>query len=222
MMQTEWNENRILLHGRVDEAAAYSHANHGITYLKFPMAVRRLSGAEDRLNVVVSAQQLERCPLAPGDEVTVQGEVRSFNNKTGVGSRLVISVYARELCRQIGEEDENRLKLSGTLCKPPVYRRTPLGRDICDLMLAVNRKYGRTDYLPCITWGALARRCAELSLGDQVELEGRLQSRVYTKRLGETSEERVAFEISVSSLGSAEEAEEKLIVPYYIDNTDCM
>ena len=97
-------------------------------------------------------------------------------------------------------EEENRLRLTGTLCKVPVYRRTPLGRDICDLMLAVNRRYGRTDYLPCIAWGSLARRCAELAPGNRVELEGRLQSRVYTKRLGETSEERTAFEVSVSVL----------------------
>ena len=100
-----------------------------------------------------------------------------------MGSRLVISVYARQMHREPGRR-ENRLRLTGTLCKVPVYRRTPLGRDICDLMLAVNRRYGRTDYLPCIAWGSLARRCAELAPGNRVELEGRLQSRVYTKRLG--------------------------------------
>lgn len=204
-MQTEWNENRIVLHGRVCQDPAPSHTNHGEAYMKFPLAVRRLSGAEDRVNVVVSAALLERCPLAEGVALTVEGEVRSFNNKSGVGSRLVISVYARQLRREAGEE-ENRLHLTGTLCKGPVYRRTPLGRDICDLMLAVNRRYGRTDYLPCITWGALARRCAGLSMGERVELEGRLQSRTYTKRLGEVSEERTAFEISVSAL-------ERLTVP---------
>ena len=138
-------------------------------------------------------------PLTEGEELSVEGEVRSFNNRSGVGSRLVISVYARQMHREPGEE-ENRLRLTGTLCKVPVYRRTPLGRDICDLMLAVNRRYGRTDYLPCIAWGSLARRCAELAPGNRVELEGRLQSRVYTKRLGETSEERTAFEVSVSVL----------------------
>ena len=124
---------------------------------------------------------------------------RALPYKPRVGSRLVISVYARQMHREPGEE-ENRLRLTGTLCKVPVYRRTPLGRDICDLMLAVNRRYGRTDYLPCIAWGSLARRCAELAPGNRVELEGRLQSRVYTKRLGETSEERTAFEVSVSVL----------------------
>lgn len=151
-----------------------SHTNHGESYLKFPLAVCRLSGAEDRVNVVASAALLERCPLTEGEELSVEGEVRSFNNRSGVGSRLVISVYARQMHREPGEE-ENRLRLTGTLCKVPVYRRTPLGRDICDLMLAVNRRYGRTDYLPCIAWGSLARRCAELAPGNRVELEGRLQ-----------------------------------------------
>lgn len=165
-MQTEWNENRIVLHGRVCQAPVPSHTNHGESYLKFPLAVCRLSGAEDRVNVVASAALLERCPLTEGEELSVEGEVRSFNNRSGVGSRLVISVYARQMHREPGEE-ENRLRLTGTLCKVPVYRRTPLGRDICDLMLAVNRRYGRTDYLPCIAWGSLARRCAELAPGNR-------------------------------------------------------
>ena len=127
------------------------------------------------------------------------GEIRSFNNRSGVGNRLVITVLARSVVP--GEGDPcNQVFLHGVLCKPPVLRRTPLGRDICDLLLAVNRRYRRADYLPCIAWGSLARRCAELAPGNRVELEGRLQSRVYTKRLGETSEERTAFEVSVSVL----------------------
>lgn len=198
-MQTEWNENRIVLHGRVCQAPVPSHTNHGESYLKFPLAVCRLSGAEDRVNVVASAALLERCPLTEGEELSVEGEVRSFNNRSGVGSRLVISVYARQMHREPGEE-ENRLRLTGTLCKVPVYRRTPLGRDICDLMLAVNRRYGRADYLPCITWGALAQRCGGLAVGDCVELEGRLQSRVYQKVVGGVTQERTAFEVSVTTL----------------------
>ena len=173
-MQTEWNENRIVLHGRVCQAPVPSHTNHGESYLKFPLAVCRLSGAEDRVNVVASAALLERCPLTEGEELSVEGEVRSFNNRSGVGSRLVISVYARQMHREPGEE-ENRLRLTGTLCKVPVYRRTPLGRDICDLMLAVNRHYGRSDYLPCITWGARACETALWDVGTRVSLEGRLQ-----------------------------------------------
>ena len=167
-----------------------------------PLTVCRLSGAEDRLNVLAPRTMLDRCPLEEGSEVTVRGEVRSFNNKSGQGSRLVITVYARQLERDEGEDD-NRLTLCGVLCKPPVFRHTPLGRDICDMMLAVNRRYGRADYLPCISWGALAYRCGGLSVGDRVRLEGRLQSRAYVKRLGEQEEERTAFEISVMTMETA-------------------
>lgn len=182
-----------------------SHANHGENYCMFPLAACRLSGVADRLNAVVPETLLKKCPLEAGDEVTVRGEVRSFNNKSGIGSRLVITVFVRELIREQGE-DENTLELAGTLCKPPVYRRTPLGRDICDMMLAVNRRYGRTDYLPCIAWGTLARRCGELAVGDALAVEGRLQSRIYTKRVGEENQQRTAFEISVMSMAVLDES----------------
>ena len=169
-------ENHIILHGRVSRAAQVSHCNHEQTFLAFPLAVRRLSGVEDTLNVLVSRRELGGRSLEAGDEVTVVGEVRSFNNRSGQGSRLVITVLARQLRWEQGE-DENRLSLAGALCKPPIYRRTPLGRDICDLMLAVNRRYGRSDYLPCIAWGTLAQRCGVLAVGVRIALEGRLQSR---------------------------------------------
>ena len=198
-MQTGWNENRALLRGTAAGSPVFSHENHGVAYDLFPLSVQRLSGAADRLNVVLPRSLLTACPVYEGLPLEVQGEVRSFNNRSGSGSRLVITVLARELA-PTAEKPANHLALAGALCKPPILRRTPLGREICDLMLAVNRRYGRTDYLPCIAWGSLARRCAELAPGNRVELEGRLQSRVYTKRLGETSEERTAFEVSVSVL----------------------
>ena len=192
-------ENAVTLHGQVETAPVVSHENHGETFYVFVLVVCRLSGTPDRLNVLVSRTLLEQCLLEQGDEVTVEGEVRSFNNRSGQGSRLIITVYAKSVVRQPGEDD-NRLRLCGTLCKPPVFRRTPLGRDICDMMLAVNRRYGRADYLPCIAWGTLAHRCAGLEVGDRVQLEGRLQSRTYTKRIGEMEEERTAFEVSVMTM----------------------
>lgn len=198
-MQTGWNENRALLRGVAAAAPELSHENHGVAYYTFPLSVSRLSGSEDRLNVITALPLLEDCPLQAGAPVEVEGEVRSFNNKSGQGSRLVITLYARAL-RPGGGEHCNELHLAGVLCKTPVLRRTPLGRDICDLMLAVNRRYGRADYLPCITWGALARSCGELEIGDTVHLTGRLQSRKYRKVQGDREEERTAFEISVLSL----------------------
>ena len=205
-MQTEWNENKILLRGRVAAPPQFSHSNHGVDYYLFPLTVLRLSGAEDRINIVASAPMLERHPLAPGDRTALMGQVRSYNNKSGVGSRLVITVYVREFLPDSGlEEDENHLTLAGTICKPPSLRSTPLGRVICDMILAVNRRYGRADYLPCIAWGSLAYRCAAMKVGDRLALEGRLQSRVYTKEVDGQLQERTAFEVSVMSLSDPEE-----------------
>lgn len=197
-MQT--NNNKIFLRGRLAAPPSLSHVNHGVEYLLLPLSVCRLSGAEDTLHVVASREQLDALPpLETGTPLTVSGEVRTFNNRSGVGSRLVVSVFAKALSQEEGE-DENRLELSGTLCKPPVLRTTPLGRTICDMILAANRRYGRADYLPCIAWGSLAYRCGAMEVGDLLSLEGRLQSRVYTKEVDGQLQERTAFEVSVMSL----------------------
>jgi len=198
-MQTQRNENRAVLRGTAAAEPAPSHENHGVRYWTFPLAVRRLSGSEDTLNVVAAETLLADCPVRAGQEIEVEGEVRSFNNKSGAGSRLVITLYAKTLAPAEGEH-RNELVLAGVLCKPPVFRRTPLGREICDLMLAVNRRYGRADYLPCIAWGAVAEKCGAMGVGDPLRLEGRLQSRGYTKVIDGTPQERTAFEVSVMRL----------------------
>ena len=198
-MRTSWNENRAVLRGTAAAEPVPSHTSHGTRFFVFPLSVPRLSGAEDRLNVVVPQPLLAGLPPLPGRTVEVTGEVRTFNNRTGPGSRLVITLLARTLT-ETEEPPCNQLTLSGVLCKPPILRRTPLGREICDLMLAVNRRYGRADYLPCIAWGALAQRCAGLAVGDGVALEGRLQSRLYQKVVEGAVQERTAFEVSVTTL----------------------
>ncbi len=202
-METGWNENRAVLRGVVAAPPVPSHENHGVRYDLFPLTVRRLSGVEDRLNIIAAAPLLQCVPLQPGDQVEVEGEVRSFNNRSGQGSRLVITLYARHLRPVPDEPHCNDLTLAGSLCKPPVYRRTPMGREICDLLLAVNRRYGRADYLPCIAWGVLARQCASLHVGDGIRLAGRLQSRAYTKVDQNGSQRRTAYEISIMSLSPA-------------------
>ena len=200
MRQNSADLNRIQLHGCVEAAPVLSHSNHGVEFYRYPLAVARLSGAEDRINVVASGPLLERSgPLPPGQELTVRGEVRTFNNRTGVGSRLVISTFARELVREEGP-DENRLELTGTLCKLPSLRATPLGRTICDMILAVNRRYGRADYLPCIAWGQVAMITGRMEVGTPLALEGRVQSRAYTKVVEGRAQERTAFEVSVMHL----------------------
>ena len=134
----------------------------------------------------------------------MEGQLRSFNNKSGQGSRLVISVLARTLL-PTQEEDRNDVLLKGVICKPPVLRRTPLGRCISDMMLAVNRRYGRADYLPCIAWGQVAMVTGRMAVGDSLALEGRIQSRIYTKVTEWGAEERTAYEVSIMHLLEQEE-----------------
>lgn len=190
-------ENRINLRGRATRGPAFSHESHGKRFCSLTVAVPRLSGTADELNLLLPEELA--AAIEPGDWLAVEGEVRSFNNRSGVGSRLVITVFVQSLA--LGEDRaENALALTGVLCKPPVYRRTPLGREICDLMLAVPRKYGRADYLPCIAWGAMAGYASGLGVGDRVSLTGRLQSRSYTKSCPEGPVEKTAFEISITDL----------------------
>lgn len=200
----ENNFNRVHLCGTVDSEPVFSHANHGISFFKFMLAVERLSGLSDKLAVIVSAPLLAAVPLRVGDMATVQGQLRSYNNKSGQGSRLVISVFAHVL-EAGGEAPLNLIQLSGVLCKPPVLRRTPLGREICDMILAVNRRYGRADYLPCIAWGAVAQQAAAMDTGERLTAEGRVQSRTYSKTENGVVTERTAYEVSIMRPARIEE-----------------
>ena len=158
--------------------------------------MRRLSGASDTLNVTLRASAL--AALQGAERIEVEGELRSFNSRRGDWPRLVITVFARTIAPPCEEDDENLVELRGTLCKTPKLRRTPLGRDICDLLLAVNRSYARSDYLPCICWGLKARQAADWRVGTQLRLEGRFQSRGYVKLTEAGPVERVAYEVSVN------------------------
>lgn len=198
------NFNRVQLCGTVDSAPALSHVNHGVSFYKFTLAVERLSGLADKLTVIAAQPLLESAAIREGDTVTVRGQLRSFNNKSGQGSRLVISVFAHQLTPG-GESPFNQIQLSGVLCKTPVPRRTPLGREICDIILAVNRRYGRADYLPCIAWGAVAAQTADMHTGQRLTVEGRVQSRVYTKNENGVLTERTAYEVSIMRPAEVEE-----------------
>ena len=202
---TTQTRNEVLLEGTALEAPVLSHENHGTRFYRFPLEVPRLSGTPDTLPVLLPEPLLDTVQTeAP---LRVQGQLRSFNNRSGVGNRLVLTVYAQAIQPGTGEPC-NRILLSGALCKPPVFRRTPLGRSICDLMLAVSRRYGRADYLPVITWGQLAVQAARLQVGDALSLEGRVQSRTYRKVLEDgTAQERVAYEVSAMHLLEPESAD---------------
>lgn len=192
------NENNYTrLVGTMAGAPVFSHVSRSQEFFSFPLEVERLSGAVDTLNILVRKNQLSELAVQDAEKLCVLGQVRSFNNRRGSGARLVITVLARELSF-CDEDDSNLVRLTGTLCKPPNLRTTPMGRDICDLMLAVNRSYGRSDYLPCICWGIRARQAAAWTVGTQLELEGRLQSRQYIKLTEDGAVEKTAFEVSVT------------------------
>ena len=195
----ENRENEVILRGSVVEKPQFSHESRGEAFYRFSLEVSRLSGTGDIIHIIAREQLMDALPVVGGGKLRVRGELRSFNNKSGVGAKLVISVFARELFFEEGEDD-NSVRLRGALCKPPIHRVTPLGREICDLMLAVNRRYGRSDYLPCIVWGQRAREAAEWSVGDRVSLSGRIQSRAYTKVIEGQPQERTAYEVSVMEI----------------------
>ncbi len=189
--------NDVRLEGLVPEPPVLSHENHGTRFFRCLLSVPRLSGQEDLLPVLLPETMAAR--IQAGEPLRLRGQLRSFNNRSGVGSRLVLTVYAMELEEPTGEAC-NHIYLTGALCKPPTFRKTPLGRSICDLMLAVSRKYGRADYLPVIAWGQLALRTAKLQVGDPLALEGRIQSRPYQKLTDAGPETRIAYEVSMMHL----------------------
>ena len=203
-MDMNQENNRVLLCGTMAGAPQYSHSAGGQRFYSFPLQVQRLSGSSDVLNIVLRREQLAAVELGEQARLRVKGEVRSFNNRRGEGARLVLTVLARELALT-DEPDENRVHLRGTLCRAPNARVTPLGRDICDLLLAVNRRGGRSDYLPCICWGSRAREAARWQVGDAVRLEGRFQSRGYLKLREDGLERRVAYEVSAASAALADD-----------------
>jgi len=191
--------NFVEIRGSLAGRPRFSHSGKNESYYTFPIDVSRLSGTVDTVNVIARKELLCDVPADDAGGIGVRGELRSFNNKSGEGSRLVITVFAREIFPTDGE-DINTVVLTGTLCKPTNLRRTPMGRLICDMMLAVNRRYGRSDYLPCIAWGQLAETASALGVGDTISLEGRIQSRKYIKTENGVSEERTAFEVSAVTI----------------------
>lgn len=209
-MDMIYEKNHIKLCGSLAAPPVYSHSARGRIFYSFPLEVRRLSGSSDTVNVVLGSEQLKELDISDCGKLCVEGQLRTWNNRRGEGAKLVITVLARELYFCDGP-DENLVRLSGTLCKAPNLRITPMGRDICDLMLAVNRHYGRSDYLPCICWGMKARQAANWQVGTSLRLEGRLQSRSYIKLTEEGASQRVAFEVSVTEIEELLSAEKSSI-----------
>ena len=188
-------ENQITLRGSLLALPHYSHENHGKKFYRFTLEVPRLSGTVDLLPVVAEERILNQLDLSGGEMITVYGQVRSHNVRTEGVRHLLIFVFAQSIVCEDGEPI-NECIMEGPLCREPTYRRTPLGREICDVMLAVPRAFHRADYLPCILWGRTAQEASQCHTRDWIHIDGRLQSRIYTKYTDTGSHERTAYEIS--------------------------
>ncbi|MCI5846406.1 MAG: single-stranded DNA-binding protein [Candidatus Limiplasma sp.] len=199
--------NSIHLRGQICQNLQFGHELFGEQFYVTTLRVPRLSGAEDYLPITISERLLLNEPLTNGSTLCMEGQLRSYNKVIEGAGRLLITAFAQRLipCED-DDENPNRVSLAGALCKTPSFRTTPFGREIADLMLAVNRSYGKSDYIPCITWGRTARYAANLKVGDKVQLVGRFQSRAYQKQLADGNTlNKVAYEVSVSRLTSVRE-----------------
>ena len=194
----EHTTNYITLRGSLVDLPTFSHENHGRRFFRFFLEVCRLSGTADILPVIAEESLIGGIDPTAGEMLTVTGQVRSYNCRTPDARRLMIFVFASTLCAEDGEPI-NDCMVEGPICREPTYRRTPLGREICDVMLAVPRAFHRADYLPCILWGRTAQEMASCHTRDRIRICGRLQSRVYTKLTEDGPQERVTYEISALS-----------------------
>lgn len=206
MNETRIENNKVTLSGEIVSDFEFRHEVFGEGFYAATLASERLSGQNDIVPVMVSERLVDVKADWKGRFVKVSGQFRSYNKREGGRNRLILSVFVRELEditdeRDFGLENENLIFLDGFLCKQPIYRKTPLGRDIADIFLAVNRSYGKTDYIPCIAWGRNARFAGGLEVGTRLQIEGRIQSREYYKQISETEgEKRMAYEVSVSRI----------------------
>ena len=217
-MNTNYSENnQLVLIGKVTSEKRFSHEIYGEKFYIFDLSVPRLSGNADNIPITISERLLVEEDLKIGKNVIIEGQFRSYNSYENEKNRLVLTVFAKEI--KFGNEGEEEFKpskenssneviLDGFICKKPIYRKTPFGREIADILLAVNRAYNKSDYIPCIAWGRNARFCENIPVGTEVRIIGRVQSRQYEKKYEDgTSEIRIAYEVSVASLEVIDQAE---------------
>lgn len=194
--------NKIYLEGTVLSELEYSHEMYGEKFYTFDLEVIRLSDSKDKLNITVSERLIAEYSLDIGKDVIVEGQLRSYNKFVGGSNKLILTVFARNIedCAQ-RSKNPNEIFLDGFICKEPIYRTTPFGREIADVLLAVNRSYNKSDYIPTIAWGRNSRFCKSLEVGDNIRIWGRLQSREYQKRVSDTEViKKIAYEVSISKM----------------------
>ena len=208
-MDNSITNNKIFLEGKVISELVFSHEMYGEGFYSFNLEVMRLSDSVDHLNITVSERLLNDVDISIGKEVIVEGQLRSYNKFIDGSNKLILTVFARNIQPCVEKsKNPNEIFLDGYICKEPVYRTTPFGREIADLLLAINRAYNKSDYIPTIAWGRNSRFCKSLNVGDHIKVWGRLQSREYQKKISENEViKKVAYEVSISRMEKADKEE---------------
>lgn len=212
------NTNKVFIMGEVNSEPLFSHEMYGESFYEFTVTVKRLSGQNDIVPVTASERLFAKNQLKMGDKVAIDGQFRSYNKLVENKSKLMLTVFVKDFVPyDENYPNPNEAVLTGYVCKPPVYRTTPFNREICDVLLAINRNYKKSDYIPCIAWGRNARFSQNLEVGSQITVSGRIQSREYTKKIGELSETRIAYELSISKIVCADKEDNAEIAKTQIE-----
>ncbi len=203
MNYEQMNNNKVYLRGTVVSQPEYSHEIYGEGFYEVMMSVPRLSDYNDNIPITVSERFLQEDDFNVGNTVAIKGQFRSYNKQVESKNKLMLTVFVREVIEGDESVNPNSIEISGYVCKSPIYRTTPFKREICDILVAVNRAYNKSDYLPCIAWGRNARFVKDQEVGKKLIVEGRIQSREYQKKIGEEEyETRTAYEVSVSKVSN--------------------
>lgn len=213
MNYEQMNNNRVFLTGRVATEPKFSHETFGEAFYEIDLEVERLSQNVDMIPITISEKLMTGNLVQVGNVISIKGQFRSYNKADQTKSHLMLTVFVREVTTEQKDMPTNIIEINGFICKSPIYRTTPFKREICDVLIAVNRAYNKSDYLPCIAWGRNARFIKDAQVGDKVNLVGRIQSRVYQKKLEDGNvEDRVAYEVSVGriTLDNQNEVEDAL------------
>lgn len=206
------DNNTVVLVGKITKEREFSHEIYGEGFYIYTIEIPRLSEVSDYLPLTVSERLLVDGSLKPGDYVKVEGQLRSYNKFINGNNKLVLTVFVRDISQTDDEEvkNPNQIYLDGFICKKPIYRETPFGREITDLLVAVNRAYNKSDYIPCIAWGRNARFSSKLDVGDHIRIWGRIQSRQYQKKFADgTTVNKTAYEVSISKMEKVDEEKEE-------------
>ena len=218
-MDNVTTNNKVFLMGEVTTNPTFSHEMYGEGFYDFMLSVKRLSGQNDMIPITVS-ERLLKDKIEVGNLVALNGQFRSYNKLVDGKSKLMLTVFVKDFVPyDENEQNPNIVELTGFVCKPPIYRTTPFNREICDILLAVNRSYNKSDYIPCIAWGRNARFSQGVEVGKQITVSGRVQSREYSKKIGDQTEVRVAYELSVSKIVIDKNSDEEIAQTQLEENT---